>query len=126
MNMKVTDWARAAGDRIRKRKELEEQQQTFAKQREVYDRPPDEGERAAMRMALAVEHGEPWLRAVVDVGRQLQRGDLEVIAGRPGTAEAGEAAFRYSEMVRFEAVLLEAVEKARERVKGDGEKDGDG
>jgi hypothetical protein len=125
--MKVTDWARAAGDRMRKRRELDEKQIAMAKLREVYDRPADEGERAAMRMALAVEHGEPWLRAVVDVGRQLQRGDLEVIAGRPGTAEAAEAGLRYSEMVRFEAVLLEAVEKARKAATDNADgADGDG
>jgi len=47
--------------------------------------------------------------------RQLRNGHLETIAGRPGTPEAAEACYRYSELVRAEFVLLEAVDKARVR-----------
>ena len=115
MRNKITDWAREAMESQKRRKEKEQAQVELAKARAVYDRPPDDGEKAAMRIALAVDHGAPWLRATVDVLRQLRGGHLDTIAARPGTPEATEAGYRYSELVRAEFVLLEAVDKARVR-----------
>jgi hypothetical protein len=115
MRTKITDWAREAIESQKRRKEREQAQAEQAKAREVYDRPPDDRERAEMRIALAVDHGAPWLRATVDVIRQLRGGHMETIAGRPGSPEATEAGYRYSELVRAEFVLLEAVDKARVR-----------
>ena len=103
--------------RANKAQEREEAERAAALARKVYDVPPMEGEAASMREAMGVEHGTPWLRAVVDVGRQMQRENMEIIAGRPGTPAATEAGFRYSELVRFEYVLLGAVDQARVNLK---------
>jgi len=113
----VWDSARQALEARQKREEAQQRQEALRMAVALYDVPPDKAAQEAMREALAVEHGTPWLRAVVDVGRQLQRQHMDTIASRPGTQDAIEAGYRFAELIRLEAVLLEAVDKAREGMK---------
>jgi hypothetical protein len=113
----VVDQGRAMIE-ARKRKEEERTRgEELAAMRRVYDLPADAARRAELREALAVQHGTPWLAAVVDVARQMQKQNTDAIAAAPGTPVAVDAGYRYSELVRFEAVLLDAVDRARAGVK---------
>jgi hypothetical protein len=113
----LLDSARSALDARKRREELRQRQEETAQARMVYDLPATPERRKELNAALAVPHGTPWLAAVVDIARQLRTIQLDTIGNRPGTPEALAAEYRYGELVRFESVLLGAVDKALEGVK---------
>lgn len=120
MMKRIVDGAMGMMERSRRKQEAAARREQLEQARRVYDEPADESRAEQMRVALAVDHGAPWLAAVVDIARQLQRQNLDALAAAPMTDAAREASVRYSELLRFEAVLLDAVDQARARVR-DGE-----
>ena len=117
---RIVDGAVGLMERSRRKQEAEARRKQLAQARRVYDEPADESRAEQMRVALAVEHGAPWLAAVVDIARQLQRQNLDAIAAAPMSEGARESSVRYSELLRFETVLLDAVDQARARVRDGG------
>lgn len=117
---RVADQNRAMREKQERREDARKKREFLASQRAVYDYPPNEERKAELRMALAVDQGTPWLAAVVDVIRQLQSQHMDVIASRPGTAEAEGASYRYSELRWLETALLDAVDRARSGAEGGG------